>query len=232
MEPKFQTSFIPKESGVPGGALSARAGINLFLLLGLVLFFAVALVSVGTVFYGKSLRADLVTKEGQLKNAREAFGPALIQELKRLSERIENAKGLLSSHLSFGEFFNLLESATLKTVSFTDFTLAIGDKGAIQVSMKGLANGFNSVALQSDAFGKQKFIKNPIFSDFTLDKSGRVTFAVVADVEPSILVYKDLIEKASDNSGGAGASADDNQMEEGETSLPDASFEELDDFNF
>jgi len=232
VEPKFQTSFIPKESLSPPGGFSASAGFNLFLISGLVAFFAVALLSIGVVLYGNSLETSLVVKEEQLKNAREAFGPALIQELKRLSQRIENAKKLLSSHLSLGAFFTLLESATLKTVHFTDFMLTIGDKGNIQVSMKGLADGFNSVALQSDSFGKQKFIKNPIFSDFALDKSGRVSFAAVADVESSVLVYKDLLEKSADNAGKPAGAIDDSQKDAAEVELLDASFEDLDDFNF
>jgi hypothetical protein len=61
--------------------------------------------------------------------------------------------------------------------------------------MGGIASSFSSVALQSDIFGENKFIQEPIFSNLNLDSKGDVIFDFSAFVDPRLLSYSDSILK-------------------------------------
>jgi hypothetical protein len=194
MEPNFQTSFIPKQSITPGGQVSSGHSFNIFLVLAFVVFLVAALTGAGAFFYKQSSITSLKNKESELANARQAFSPALMEEFRRLNRRIENSKKLLAAHLSPSTFFSLLEAATLNKIYFTNFTMTLNDRGEIEAVFEGSAEGFTSIALQSDLFGKQPFLKNPIFSDFTLDKTGRVNFKVAAQIDNKFVNYATKVE--------------------------------------
>ncbi len=64
----------------------------------------------------------------------------------------------------------------------------------IVVTPTGSAKNYSTIALQSDAFGKSPLIKNPIFSNLTVDdKTNAVNFKLVFSVSPSALSYEALI---------------------------------------
>jgi hypothetical protein len=62
--------------------------------------------------------------------------------------------------------------------------------------MSGLARSFSSVALQSDEFGKNRFIQQPVFSGFSLDDRGDVEFNVTALIDPSVVSYEGRMKDA------------------------------------
>jgi hypothetical protein len=45
------------------------------------------------------------------------------------------------------------------------------------------------VAYQSEVFGKERALENPIFSNLDLDSSGNVTFTFTTDVNPGFIAY-------------------------------------------
>lgn len=70
-----------------------------------------------------------------------------------------------------------------------------------KIKMKGITDTFNSVAWQSDVFGRSqrygtnKILKNPVLSDLTVDAAGNINFNFTADVVPSDISYeKSLVE--------------------------------------
>lgn len=190
METKFQSSFIPKKSFGSPATGSSSGAIGFFTSVAVVVFLIVAALWAGVFIWGKTVKAEILEMEGDLVAAREAFNPALVQELTRLDNRIESAKKLLAAHLAVSAVFDLLEKSTLLNVSYGDFDFSVGSSGEIKVLLEGQAKSFNSVALQSDSFAGEKFIKNPIFSDVNLDDSGNVLFTFVATLDPALLSYK------------------------------------------
>lgn len=189
MDPKFQPSFIPKQSlGLPRPGAPA-APLSIFVTISIVIFLIAAVLAAGVFLWSKLVEKDIGAINGELAKAREAFNPALVGELERLDGRIESAKKILDSHIAVSALFALLEKATLVDVSFGDFSFDAGNGKEVKVTMKGQAKNFASVALQSDAFTAEKFIKNPIFSDLNLDDSGNVLFTFTATLDPALTTY-------------------------------------------
>ena len=68
-------------------------------------------------------------------------------------------------------------------------------------------------AASIDLFGSDKFIKNPIFSDFALDQQGNVDFTLTFSVDKSLVLYESFLER-QESLGGLGENL--NQPLEGE----------------
>jgi hypothetical protein len=189
MEPKFTSSFIPKrslEKVAKGGRTSAVAIVPL---ISLIIFLTAVALSVGVFLYEQFLIQNINKKEQDLEAAREVLRSPLIDELIRLDARLTAARAVLGNHLVLTAFFNLLEEKTLSNVRFTNFSYEAKDDGTISVSMNGVARSFNAVAVQSEVFGDDRLIKNPLFSNLNVDQNGNVVFTFTASVDPRLLSY-------------------------------------------
>ncbi len=193
MDPKFQTSFIPKQTLATGSVRRSSGGVNLILLLSLIIFFVIIAVSAGLYVYQKSLESSIASLNTQLSAARTDLEPALIQEVERIDTRIESAKHILADHYALTSFFSLLEDVTMKGVSFQSFEYGAGDKGELKVVMKAEATGFTTVALESDKFYENKSIHNPVFTDLNLNEAGKVVFTVSFTIDPNLVRYSTTI---------------------------------------
>jgi len=190
MDPQFKTSFIPKKPIVSQSAnFHAPSTINLFSLLATVLFIVTVVLSGGAFFYKGYLTNQIDSKKSTLERARGAFDPEVIDQIIRLDTRIESSKKLLSSHLAITPFFNFLSSVTLRTVRFKDFSFAYLAKDKINVEMKGEAESYASIALQSDLLNSQKNLTDTIISDVALESSGTISFKINTNVGSSLVSY-------------------------------------------
>ncbi len=196
MAEQFQTSFIPKKTfDIAGEAKSKPRGSILFTAAVIVLVLAV--LSAGGVFgYKKFLESSIENKREALQRARSAFEPELIRELSHLDTKIATAEKLLTEHVAISGIFDLLQSATLETVQFTNFGFAVEPEG-IRLTMSGVARSFNSVALQSDEFVKNRFISQPVFSNLALNQRGDVTFSASALIDPAAVSYSGRVESGT-----------------------------------
>ncbi len=188
MDPKFQTSFIPKK---PMTAQPGRQSvpINLFSLLATVVFIVALALSGGVYFYKQLVQKQIATNSTNLEKAKGAFDPAIIDQIVRLDTRLVNGKKLLDNHIAVSPFFSFLSSITLKTVRFKSFAFTYLAKDKIQVVMSGQAQSYASVALQSDLLDEQKNLKNTIVSDMALEAAGTVAFNVSTIVDPGVFSY-------------------------------------------
>lgn len=193
MDQKFRTSFIPKKPIATVESRPKSGVINLFYLFALIVFIGVIILAGGIFAYQKLLINSVESKTESLNRAREAFEPALIREISRLDDRINAAREILNKHTAPSEFFELLELSTLKNIQFEDLSYRTESDGRTSVQMRGKALSFGSVALQSDIFGKNKFISEPIFSDLDLDVKGNVIFSFSAFIEPELISYEERI---------------------------------------
>lgn len=196
MEPKIQSSFIPKKpitSGKVASRHKVQTGAFYFLSL-LVLLGSISVAGV-LFFYTEFLDRSIESKGIELQEARASFAPAKIQELERLSMRINTAQDLLDEHRAPTLLFDLLEELTLKTVQFKNLQYSILPDGRSSISMTGVARSFASVALQSDAFNDEKSIQEPIFSGLNVNENGYALFTFNAFVGGQALSYKKYVEK-------------------------------------
>ncbi|MDB5194686.1 MAG: protein of unknown function with transrane region [Parcubacteria group bacterium] len=196
MEPRFQSSFIPKGPVSTAGPLSdtqVHQKTTFFGLVATVLFIVSLVLAAGSFGYDRYLLAHIGTLGTDLASARATMQPDTINELVRANQRIISTKSLLTTHTALSPFFDYLELSTLKNVRFTQFLYQVTDNG-LALTMHGQAKSYTDVALQSDAFNKAGFFKGPVFSDLDLDAKGNVIFTFKATLDPSIVSYKKRLE--------------------------------------
>jgi hypothetical protein len=191
MDTGLQSSFIPKRPMMPSSA-PTRTTVSFFTVIALVLFFVALSGSLGIFFYERYLNQNITSADADLVRAQGAFDPNAIKTMIRLDARVSTAKGLLASHTALSPLFDMLGKSTLKrSVRFKTLDVTVAPE-KISLSMKGQATGFTAIALQSDAFGKDKRLKGPLLSDLALDQGGAVSFTFTAAVDSSVLSYKNV----------------------------------------
>ncbi|MFZ2049286.1 MAG: hypothetical protein WAV25_03265 [Minisyncoccia bacterium] len=193
MDPKFQSSFIPKGPvASPASFAAPKKSGGLFGFIASVIFFIAVVISAGLFGYEKYLLSSIAQRGDDLKQAKEALNPDLIKDLLKLNSRINSTQDILSKHTVLSPLFDFLESTTYKSVRYTSFKFT-NDK-ELTISMGGQARGYAAVALQADTLSRSKYIKNPVFSDLLLDDKGNVLFSFKATLNPEIISYKRQVE--------------------------------------
>jgi hypothetical protein len=201
MDPQIPTSFIPKRpvtTEVVPAKTHSRA-IGLLSIVTVALLLAVGAAYGGVSLYAKRLDSQKAALQKQINEARNNIGTDFLTDMKRLNQRIEGVKSLVGTHIVVSPIFAALEQTTLRSIQFKSFTYAFvidpGTKGQmVQATLAGTAKTYAAIALQSDAFAKNTLIKNPVFSNLTVDdKTGLVGFKLVFTVAPGDLSYEKFI---------------------------------------
>lgn len=200
MEPKFQSSFIPRSpisSTVTSMARQqAVKGRGLFSLLAITIFVTSVLLALGVFSYKFYLERRIDQMGADLENARVTLEPETINELTRLHNRIISTQKLISEHHTLSSLIEFLEISTPKTVRFNSFQYTVTKQG-IELLMKGEARGYAALAFQADVFNQSQYFKNPIFSDLNLNAKGDVSFSFKTIVDPTLVSYQRAIEGES-----------------------------------
>lgn len=197
MEPKFQSSFIPKGPLVSTGTAtrtSREASRSILGTLAVFIFTLAILLSVGVFGYEFYLKANISKMTDNLATAKKSLQPETIKKIADLDSRIISTKDLLENHIVLSPLFDYLENSTLKSVRFTQFGYVTTEKG-LELTMRGQARGYSAVASQSEIFNNSKYFKEPIFADLDLDDKGNVTFSFKAKIDPSIVSYRGDVDK-------------------------------------
>jgi hypothetical protein len=142
--------------------------------------------------YNLYLSSNITKMGNDLADARTKLDPDTINQISRLNSRIISTQTLLAQHTVLSPFFDFLESTTLKSLRWTGFSYASA-KGGLTLIMQGQAKGYEALALQAQIFNQSKYIKNPLFTNLTLDDKGNVTFAFSATLDPSVVSYKNAL---------------------------------------
>ncbi len=195
MEPKFQTSFIPKKPIVAtsGTSVSVIHETNVFAVIATVVFIVTIATSGGLFAYKSSLTNQIAAADKKILEARAALQPETIRDLVDSNSRIVSSKSLLEKHVVVSKLLKLLETLTLKKMRFTTFTYTYAN-GVPKVSMTGEVQTYNALAQQQDIFSKNEFIKNPQFSNFNLSDNGYIAVAFSATIDPMLVSYKKAID--------------------------------------
>ncbi len=201
METKFQTSFIPKKPLISPNVMMQRAPrrlVSLFLMFAVIVFI-ISLAGLGGAYLWKGyLTSSQVNFKQQLADREKLFDINLITQLKQANVQIDTAKQILNNHVAMSQVFDIISNFTIVSSRFLSMDIAAptAQSSGVKISMKGYGKDLSSVAFQSDVLGKlediglRDIVKNPILSDPTKDKDGKVTFGFSATFEPSGLSYK------------------------------------------
>ncbi|HLP43964.1 MAG TPA: hypothetical protein VK145_01680 [Candidatus Nanoarchaeia archaeon] len=197
MDNRLQATFMPRQSpGANDAYVRPKGPPNFLMGIALVLILLVGAAWGGLYFYRSSITQSNEAKRAQIEAAVKNFEPELTKELTILKARVDAGKTLMSNHIAFSEFLELLGATTVQTVQFTDFGFATGDSGKIEVNLKGQARSYNAIAFQSDVFSRVKQFIAPVFSGLVLDEKGNLNFSVSFELDPSTVKYSDLFAAA------------------------------------
>lgn len=209
METEFQTSFIPKKPLSEDRTPSTKP-VSLLIFVSTVIFFA-SIAGAGIMyFYKVSLAKSVESKKSDLLTAKEAFEGNFITEIQNFDRRLTAANQILANHILVSPIFDALAQATLKSIQFTKFTHSVkgsGPSAQIQVQLEGRVDNYTDLAyahlaLESDALTQNKYIKDPVFSNITLDEqTGSVLFNLTFTIDPSYILYTDTLKRAEDTTG-------------------------------
>lgn len=197
-----QTTFIPRKSLVKEGT-DREKPVGIFLIISVFIFAVAILGGAGVFLYEKKLTNDIASASESLKRAQGAFEIPTIENLKLLGRRIEVSKSLIQKHTVVSPVFELLQEETLKSVRFNKFEYTNDLKGGINIDLDGEAKSYETLALQSSEFAKNKNIKSNVFSNINLDEKGNVIFKVKLTLDPAVTSYRDKLLRSWDgNEGG------------------------------
>jgi len=199
MEPRFQTSFIPKAPVISTASSisekkSGRA--NLLSIAATILFLAAIAAAAGLYFYQNLVEGQIAVADKSLSDARSAFEPDKISQLVDANSKIQAVKVLLGRHVAVSPILDLIGSLTVKNVTFSNFVFVPKD-GVPTVSMDVEALSYNALANEQQFFSQAGSIKTSAFSNFSLADNGDVKANFFATLDPSITSYKNLILSSS-----------------------------------
>ncbi len=189
MDRDFKTTFIPKKklTNTRNEEKSRRTSSLISLLAGL-LFLTAIISIIGVYLYKMRIESVVSSRIESINRAEKAFEPAVILELKKLDIRLKAGTELLAKHVALSDFFDSFGESTLPSVTFSDFSYSYDSSGG-EVSMKGEAQNYISIAQQSDLFEKNQYIKNPIFSNFAKTDLNLISFDLTFTLDPELTRY-------------------------------------------
>lgn len=186
-----RTSFIPKQQAAY--AKRRKKGTSFLVLVGgVVLAVSIALAGLAYV-YERVLISNIDKAREALDHNRSTLSVKDIAEWQRLDTRVDTLKNVLSSHLAFSEFFNVLGLNTLEKVRFNRFSYELDRDKMPHITLSGEAPDYATVVAQSDVFGRVESFQEPIFGDLALDALGQVSFSVTLKVDTDLVSYNDVI---------------------------------------
>lgn len=197
MDQEFQTSFIPKktETVKPKRSGSSFGLINT---ISFVLLIMSIIMAGGVYFYRDNLATRVQEMQVSLNRARNIFEPSLLEELRILDKRMKAAREILQGHIAVSPIFNILQDTTLPNIRYINFQyeLSLANPNLVQVSMTGEATSYDAITLQADLFNRNRFIRNPIFSNFSLNRNGLIDFDLSFDVSRSLVSFEQEVERS------------------------------------
>lgn len=210
MEPKFQTSFIPKKQNMSvSGSINTTSmqrpkvhSSSLFIAIAVIIFI-ISIAGVGGAYFWKYYLISINDRyKTELSIKEKQFNIDLIAKLKAINVQIDSAKNILNNHVAMSRVFDIIQKITISEVRISNMDVKKSDSG-YSMSMKGYGKNLAAVAFQSDVmaqlsdYGLTKVLKNPIVSQPVLESSGLVSFGFSAEIEPDNMLYSKTLDQNS-----------------------------------
>jgi len=200
MEPKFQTSFIPKTPITPQSIQpsysSGGSSFNILKVASVLLFVLVIVASGGVFVYESRLLQNIESSKVKLVEAKTNFDSPENQKILLASNQLKSIKELLNNHVVVSPLFQLLEEYTLPTVRLTDFEFK-QEGGVVSVIITAEAQSYASLAQQSRILSEVTSLKEIIFNEITLTDTGTVETSFTATIDPALMTYNKQLQSVS-----------------------------------
>ncbi|MDH5442451.1 MAG: hypothetical protein OEX08_02515 [Candidatus Nomurabacteria bacterium] len=196
MDQDFQTTFIPKKPTMSAPATKKRRSrpVGLLMMLAVLLVILAGASAGGVVVYEQLAQASLDEKRESLKVAEGVFETSLLAELQKLDNRLESASMLLDNHIMMEPLFRMLELTTLPDVRFSQFNFSQAD-GPISLKLAGEATNYTAIAQQSAIFGEEDMVSDHVFSNFSPNNDGGISFDISMKINRSFLLAERVAKR-------------------------------------
>jgi len=190
---QFTTTFIPKKplaTPEPSGSAPVSRPVGLLSTISVILFFITLLIAGGVYFWEQYQMKNIVSLQDSVAKIEKTFEPESIARLQKVDKQLKNANTLLKNHTVLVPIFDLLESSTLPQVRFTKIDAAFDDAKGLQIRMTGEADGYPSIAQQSDVLEVNQYLKDILFSNFSLNQKGKISFDLSFGVQNDFIDFE------------------------------------------
>lgn len=194
MEPKFQSSFIPKGPLATSGTatkLSRGGDRSLLATLAVIVFVISVLLTLAGFGYEFYLKKEIAKLKTGLQDVQKVLDSESIAEIRALDQRIKSTGTIIAGHTIATPLFNFLEESTLKPVRYSEFKYELAPDG-VNVSVRGEARGYSVLALQSKILSDSSKVKDLSFGDLSLNDAGDVTFTMKAKLDLLVTSFEEV----------------------------------------
>jgi len=200
MEPKFQTSFIPRGPVTPQSSQSAYSSgggsFNIGKSLSVIVLILTILVSGGLFAYEMRVKQNVESLKVKLVGAKALFDSPENQKVLLASSQLKSIQELLTKHIVVSPLFELLEEQTLPTVRLSDFEFKRESTG-VSVLIKVESQSYASLAQQAKIFSEVAYFKDLTAGEIALSDTGTVTTTFTAILDPELLMYSKQLQTVS-----------------------------------
>lgn len=195
MEPKFQTSFIPKKPIVSneGSGMGVVRPTNIFSLIATIFFLVTVIISGGFFVYKRVLKGQIAQANLEIQKANDAIELEKIKELIDSNSRIVSSQKLLEKHITASNILLLMQELTVKRMRFTNMSYK-NTESQIDLIIRGEVQSYNALAQQEKIFSESEFLRDQSFSTISLIENGQVSLEFSAKIDSSLISYKKAIE--------------------------------------
>ncbi len=203
MEPKFNTSFIPKKSlqaDVSGSKGTSKYthrrtiyGPGFFLML--LIFTITVVVALGVFGYTKILIRDIEGKIAKMEEQKNSFDLNSVNMLTEFDTKIRSAKKILASHVAVSGLFDLLENITLKKVQYTELVYNGFPNEVPTITVTGVSDGFQNIALQTEQYRKDTSLLNPVVNDLEKKENMTIDFSVDMEADRRLTSFSSFLNR-------------------------------------
>lgn len=154
-----------------------------------------ALVSAGLAYgllyaYIIYMSSSITAARDTLAKSEKQFEPELIAELTVLDKQMTISKTLMDKHVQISPILQMLNEKTLSSIQLDEMDYQLGDSKTVPVmKLKGQARSYRAIAQQSTVFSNDDRIREHVFSDFTVNETGRVEFQLKIVPSPDVIYF-------------------------------------------
>ena len=197
MEPTFQTTFIPKKPLAENRDTGQSGGVSIMVFLATILLVVSCALAGGMYLYRNSVDVKVVEMQKQIDQSSISYDADLAFNIEDTNRRLTVAQELLGNHVSFSPLLVTLGENTLKTIRYNKMNAeqTVGSNAIVTIKISGVAKNYDAIALQSDMFGKNRFIRDPIFSNLIPTIDNNISFDLSFTVDPAYMKYNNHITK-------------------------------------
>jgi cell division protein FtsL len=157
MDPKNQSSFIPKQPTRPIAPRrqQKRVAFPLFSMLGYAMFVGAIIAAIGMFIYNQYTEQQFAQAVTELDSKIQAFRIDDFNAVMQFNQRVVEAKTLLNQHASVDQILTTVETLAVQSLTFTEVSLLRENADTVVVSIEGTGTEFDFLIFQRDLLSGQ-----------------------------------------------------------------------------